>query len=348
MTVMMFEGFENQRLPAGITISGMAGNYTASYATPGRTGLVGSYQFRIEGNATASRRGIQIALGSVSTVQVGLAMRFGGAPIAGDSLIELRENTNIHLAMRLNSTSGLVEVIRGDNVVLGTATLAVDFTQWNHFTFLAVIADGTAGSFQLLLNGSPFIAATGVDTRNGGTGVLNNAQAYQSSYAYSAAYFDDVYVSSSSVPLGDCVVECLRPNGNGASSQWVGSDGNSIDNYLLVDDAGVVTDYVGAVTSGDGLRDVYAMADLSSSAKTPLAIQNEVYAAKSDPGTAVDLLEVTRSGATDRLAVMATAAQLTTTYQWFKGAIQSTDPTGVALSAALVNGVQVGVEVGPL
>lgn len=44
----------------------------------------------------------------------------------------------------------------------------------------------------------------------------------------------------------------LRPNGNGASSQWAGSDGNSTDNYLLLDETppNGVTDYIQSNTSG--------------------------------------------------------------------------------------------------
>lgn len=64
-------------------------------------------------------------------------------------------------------------------------------------------------------------------------------------------------------PLGPIEVVSLVPNGNGNSSDLVGSDGNSTDNYLLVDedppDEG--TTYVGGATEGD--HDTYAMENLT-------------------------------------------------------------------------------------
>lgn len=50
---------------------------------------------------------------------------------------------------------------------------------------------------------------------------------------------------------GEEKVIVLRPNGNGDNSAWTGSDGNSTDNYLLVDDVPPnSTDYVQSNTSG--------------------------------------------------------------------------------------------------
>ena len=82
--------------------------------------------------------------------------------------------------------------------------------------------------------------------------------------------FDDVYLVDTSAPngdfLGDVRVAYLAPNGNGASSQFVGSDLNSVDNYLLVDEvpANDDTDYV----QSDVLNniDTYALADLPANA----------------------------------------------------------------------------------
>ena len=56
--------------------------------------------------------------------------------------------------------------------------------------------------------------------------------------------YDDLYIcDGTTVPgepvndfLGDVRVDTLYPNGNGNSSQWVGQDANSTDNYLNVDD----------------------------------------------------------------------------------------------------------------
>lgn len=64
-------------------------------------------------------------------------------------------------------------------------------------------------------------------------------------------YIDDLYIcdatgSINNTFLGDCKCEVLYPNANGNSSQFMGSDGNQVDNYLLVDDETHTgdTDYV--------------------------------------------------------------------------------------------------------
>lgn len=51
---------------------------------------------------------------------------------------------------------------------------------------------------------------------------------------------------------GNYKLAYLRPNGNGDNSAWAGSDGNSTDNYLLVDETtpNSATDYVQSNTSG--------------------------------------------------------------------------------------------------
>lgn len=80
----------------------------------------------------------------------------------------------------------------------------------------------------------------------------------------------------------------LRPNGNGDNSDWGGSDGNSTDNYLLIDEVPPATaDYVEDNTSGQ--IDDYAMeatpAALESS-DTINCVHVGVYAAVSDATSA--------------------------------------------------------------
>lgn len=59
---------------------------------------------------------------------------------------------------------------------------------------------------------------------------------------------------------GDGKIVALTPNANGDSSEWVGSDGNSVDNYQLVDETPAnSTDYVTAVVSG--YKDQYNLTD---------------------------------------------------------------------------------------
>ena len=113
-------------------------------------------------------------------------------------------------------------------------------------------------------------------------------------------YVDDLYVlnncSISTTPFGPGEVITSLPNGNGNSSQLLGSDGNSADNYQLVDEnPPVTTDYVGSGT--DGEKDTYAFENVSSGVEIRGVLLSH-YAQKTDSGVKY-LKPVTRSGGTD-------------------------------------------------
>lgn len=83
----------------------------------------------------------------------------------------------------------------------------------------------------------------------------------------SSCYGDDFYVDSSDGTEPDEAVPPLRflwsqANGNGNSSQWTGSDGNSTDNYLLVDDAPPDGDTTFVYAQAAALIDTYATANI--------------------------------------------------------------------------------------
>jgi len=86
------------------------------------------------------------------------------------------------------------------------------------------------------------------------------------------AYLDDIAINDISGSrdnswCGDGHVIALTPNANGDSSQFVGSDGNSTDNYLLVDDFPVNTaDYV--ESSVVGMIDLYNVTSPTPALKT--------------------------------------------------------------------------------
>ena len=133
----------------------------------------------------------------------------------------------------------------------------------------------------------------------------------------------------------------LKPVATGASSVFVGSDGDSINNWDLVDDDATTTDYVGSATSG--ARDYYDLTDLPAGS-VPLATQTSMLAAKSDVGApAGDLLIARRSsGGVTSTSVIAPAAALTTSFQWFEGGVNQTDPNGDPWTLARANGLQIG------
>jgi hypothetical protein len=102
-----------------------------------------------------------------------------------------------------------------------------------------------------------------------------------------------------------------------------------------------MTDYVGASVSGT--LDLYAMADLPAGYSVD-AIQEKIYAQKSDAGTPPTLLPVAK-GQSGTTRTDTAVAALSTTATVYLADIRTTDPDGNALTAARVNAMQVGVKI---
>jgi hypothetical protein len=241
---------------------------------------------------------------------------------------------------------GTLRVTR-NGTTLGTTTYALSTGVWYYIEFKVLIND-TTGTAEVKVDGSSKLALTSQDTK-----ATANATANQISLGDSAALvsgpadFDDFYAcdgagSTNNNFLGDVRVDAYLPSGNGNSSVLVGSDGNSTDNYLLVDDPTTLDDdttYVQSSTSGD--LDDYAFADMTHTPTSIFGIQVLVNAKKDDAGSR-SVATLTRSGSTNYAG--ATQA-LGTSYTYYSD-IRETDPdTAVAWTKAGFNAASHGVKV---
>lgn len=176
--------------------------------------------------------------------------------------------TEAHVSMH---TSGLLGVYRHSSTLLGMGTHAIQPNVWNYIEVKMTITNSTSfGDVIVRINGITDIElGSGIDTCYQ-TAALQYI--YLNAYINHTAYYDDLYICDdlgtvNNTFLGECVVEYLRPSGNGATSDWDGSDGNQVDNYLLVDDQYVDdSDYV----EGQNLNeiDLYEVQNLSIGALT--------------------------------------------------------------------------------
>jgi hypothetical protein len=251
-----------------------------------------------------------------------------------------------HITVVRNATTRFLEIRRGSaaGTLLATGTQQVFNNQWNYIEISVTISD-TIGEVHVRLNGSSTdeVSYTG-DTKNGGTATTLDKIHFTFPNAF-ANYFADVYIlndtgATNNTFLGDVTVRTLSPNGNGTSSQLVGSDGNSTDNYLLVDEHPYsATDYVGSATIGQ--KDTYTIANLPAGVSTVYGVQVSGMMAKSDSSLA-QARYIVRSGGTD---YGGTTRALTTTYTGYYD-LHETDPaTGVAWTPGGVNNMESGMEV---
>lgn len=209
------------------------------------------------------------------------------------------------------------------------------------------IGAGTSYTLQVRIDGEEFVnqafaTATGNAlwaARPFTVGVQQSGNS-QPGRATDLCVWDDVNDGSGVTTwMGPMQVSAVRPSGNGASNQWLGSDGNSADNYLLVDETPASTsDYV--ESSVDGQRDLYSQSGLAPGLK-PLAVKSMTYAQKNGSGLR-SFKPVLKQNAT---VIVDTERTLSASPALFASTIQGKNPeTNLPWTAAEIAALQFGVE----
>lgn len=279
---------------------------------------------------------------------MGFAFNKGSATAQANFRIMADNNTVNHLTMSITVNGG-VALRRGSESGTLLASVpdgTVNMTGWNYIEMRAII-DDASGVFDVRLNGSSssLVSFSG-DTRNAGTSTNMDTLQMHATGGTSAWSIDDLYIlnasgSTNNTWLGDVRVVTVRPNGNGSSSQFTGSDGNSTDNYLLVDEVGYnTTDYTGSATVGH--KDLYAMSDLPAGTTNVFAVQEIMIGFKSDAGAGA-LKPVLRTNSTNYTG---SAYALSTSASSIVAPIRETNPnTGVAWTPTEIDALEAGAEV---
>lgn len=295
------------------------------------------------GATTSTRRAIDGL--SASTVIVGFAYFWTTQTTNDVTIVSLYEGTTQQVTIRQNSSAQLYAA-RGSTAV-ATMTTSLSVNTWYYIELKTLVS--ASGTVDLRVNGASVATFSG-NTLNGGTGSITTLQlgpAPSTAIAGTLDYrLDDVYLcdTAGSAPnntfLGDVRVESLYPNANGNSSQWVGSDSNSTDNYLLVDETTPASaDYVGSTVVGD--KDTYNYTALTPVAGTVHGVQIIPYAAKLDAGTRT-IVNVARSGSSE---ADSSARTLSTTATYYPTISELNPATGLAWTITEINAAEFGVKV---
>jgi len=253
-------------------------------------------------------------------------------------------NVTTHLTFQYNSTSRVWSVYRGSLVtLLATGTTAIPLSTWHYIEMHAKLSD-TVGVAELRIDGVAVadIAYSG-DTKNAGTNTTFDTILIASSGGHNISdyYLCDTTGSRNNTWLGDVVVRTLTPNGNGTSSQLVGSDSDSVNNYLLVNEQPVSsTQYAGSPTTGQ--RDSYTMTDLPAGVTNIISVQLSTYMAKSD-ASAASGKPLLRTNSTNYYG---STRALGTSYQTYLDVFDVNPNTSSAGTASDINGLETGMEVG--
>jgi hypothetical protein len=259
-------------------------------------------------NDNSTTRYARKTLGTnAATLIVGFAIKITGGITTAGYIFAMGDAGADQMTLLINTDATIS--VRRSTTNVATSAAALNVSGAYQYLEFKVVHSAT-GSYEVRLNGSNILSASGVDT----TSTTNN-YANQISFFHRATNaltgfgagtsvdIDDVYVcdgtgSANNDFLGDVRVDAFLPNGNGNSSQLVGSDGNSTDNYLLVDESPATdnTDYVESSTVSN--KDTYSFANMAHTPATINGVQINLQAVKTDAGFR-SMQPVIRSGGSD-------------------------------------------------
>ncbi len=348
MPVIWTESFEtgvgSARKNKQLSTSSTGSNYTATART-GSFGYIATYTVNLLGTDQDD------------VMTAGGAWRLG--PSVNTQLLQFVGDTGsvIHVTIAMQTGVGagmsVIKAYRGTTAgtLLGTSAEFVDpAVEWVYVEAKVKLSD-SVGTIDVHMGNVSVLSLTGLDTKNGGTGVVFDAVNWLGGSGSTTGPVDDIYLTNEQAPgatgfLGSIKVEVIRPNGNGNSSQGVGSDGNSVDNYLLVDEVSGDANYVDFAAVGD--KDTYAFSDIATTAPYvgtgTLVLAAAIIASlqKTDAGALTGIhvarLSATEADNTGLPLINGSFARLWSVFE--------TDPGGGLWSLGDINSAEFGVKSG--
>lgn len=337
MSLIFTDGFDIYDTAARLSTRGYTSTPSAIETTIVRTGSTGQ-AIRCIGNVQARR-----PLGSnMATVYTGVAWRTDTTTSTGIGVIGFFDGSTVQCTVGFNASTNRFFVARGSagGTVLNTSTNTFSQNAW-HFVECRAHVNASVGANQFLVYVNGVLEIT-VTTASDATSTANNyADVIQLGGASANnQYFDDWYISDSGLYLTNPRIVTVRPNGNGNESDFVGSDANSTDNYLLVDSTLYqVAEYTQSAVVDE--NDLYTMGNLPYTPDQIHAVTVCGLYAR-DASGARQARTLIRSGGANYEGSAIVLSETATYYS----TIYETDPaTAAAWGLAGVNDMETGITV---
>ena len=194
------------------------------------------------------------------------------------------------------NSDGTIEWYRSSTSIATANIIPLIKGAWYFLEFKIKLTNSTiSGDCVLRINNEQVFDMIGVDTLGTNSNItdlrIGPGATKAPDNAWQVRYIDDLYISntSGSAPnntfLGDIRVVTIRPTGNGTTNNFLGSDADSTDNYLHVDEETPDgdTSYVESSTSGE--IDMYLMNNLPVTPVNIFGLENILICKKDDAGT---------------------------------------------------------------
>ena len=300
MTLLKIDGFDSYNSDADVdtrwtSYTGVPGMF---YDTVGRMGV--GKCLRTDNTFYT----LQTPVPNLTQVIAGFAVYFTSPP-GQCCLCQLLESGSTHTALSMVA-GGQLTANRGINTVLATSINAIAINTWYYIEVMMKVSDSLgANEWICKVNGEEWINVPATsDSRNGLTGVADQFS-LSANYGNIPRNWDDFYLldpNSGTAPqntfLGDCRVDSLRLDGNGTTSDFVGSDADSVDNYLLVDEVDPDGDTTYIESSTPAEIDLHTIESLPVTPDTIYGVNAVSIARKTDAGARTGK-HIVRTGATN-------------------------------------------------
>lgn len=329
MALLFFDGFENQ-LTSRWSISGAGtttGRFGGGKALDMDTGTV-------SGTDIADTAPFSIAAGG--TIIVGHAVYVRSITRNPQRILACLGSGSVMWELQANA-NGVLRFVGGQfNVVTG-AVLTQD--TWHYVEVKVQMTE---------VNGFAQVRVDGVEVINTGLGdPITTAEREATQIRLQSTqgwddFRDDVYVCDglggiNDDFLGDVYVKQVLPSGQGNHADGIGSDGNSIDNYLLVDEATADTDdWVALAQNGD--MESYTIPALDTG-EVPIGVRIASLNGFGDQSQ--EITHFLRIGATNYLNALTHNVLLA--YGWSDSYWNSNPATAVAWAEDDLDGAEIGV-----
>jgi hypothetical protein len=305
------------------TVYGNSGTAPNTYNTAGGRWGTGSVQFS---NVRDFIKSFPVGLASWA---FGFVVDFASFP-GTSQWVYLREAGTTHLDLRFDG-SGHITVTR-NGTLLGTGTTALIVGTSYAIQLKFTISD-TVGTLDLYVDDVLQFSLTGLDTKNGGTGLVDQFRFGISGNAFTAnlseLYINDTTGSApNNTVWGSYRIQPRRATAAGNYAQWTPLSSTNVSN--IDDTQGNDGDTTYNSDSTPGHRDSFQFGAITPAGGTIPAIMHRIVARKDDAGVRT-IAPMQRQGGTD---YDGTSQNLTTTYVHYTEVIETNPATAAAYTVA--------------
>lgn len=291
----------------------------------------GDYSYK---NGTGSKN-----VSAVSEFYFRIAGRW--ASFNSNQWLQFRKGSTVIGGLRTNTSTRRIEALTSTGTLVATGTVSLSLDTWYLIEVHYKIADAS-GDFEVKIDGiTPFDIDFSGDTKPGADTTIDNifVQGAGGNTWYDDLAFNDTSGSSDNSWCEDGHVVLLMPDSDGDVTTWSGSDGDMINNYLLVDEIPSDSDttYVESITISG-----YDLYNLEASALTGTSIRR-IWVESRTKNTVAAGGQVAHVIKTNGTEYVGSGINLLTSYTRCVGEEYTQNPnTAAAWTVANLDALQVG------